>query len=205
MREKKPRLKTIEVFNPEIGEFIIQKYRDGYGYERIAAMVEEQFGFKISHMGVSRYLKKKFYEMGKVLEGNPELKAKTQELFLDTVTQMKQLNEKLWKLMDRLKENKSNIPEIIALAREIRSQVELQNKLLGKLQTGTQINIGKVDNVNTVSVAMMINQYLQKMEKKGYIIIKRNLKHKDARQNFEKKLEEKLKKKEEDEEEFVYT
>lgn len=194
-----PKLKSIELFNPEIGEFIIQKYREGFGYERIAAMVEEQFGYKVSHMSISRYLKKKFYEMGKVLEGSPELKAKAEDLFLDTVTQMKQLNQKLWDLMNRLKATKANVPEIIALAREIRSHVELQNKLLGKIQTGTQINIGKVDNVNTISVAMMVNQYLEKMEKKGYIIIKRNLKHLDAKQNFEKKLEEKLETNDEEE------
>jgi len=187
-----PKLKSIELFNPEIGEFIIQKYREGFGYERIAKMVEEQFGYKVSHMSISRFLKKKFYEMGKALEGNPELKAKAEDLFLDTVTQMKQLNQKLWDLMNKLKATKANVPEIIAIAREIRSHVELQNKLLGKIQTGTQINIGKVDNVNTISVAMLINQYLEKMEKKGYIIIKRNLKHIDAKQNFEKQLEEKL-------------
>jgi len=187
-----PKLKSIELFNPEIGEFIIQKYREGFGYERIAKMVEEQFGYKVSHMSISRFLKKKFYEMGKALEGNPELKAKAEDLFLDTVTQMKQLNQKLWDLMNKLKATKANVPEIIAIAREIRSHVELQNKLLGKIQTGTQINIGKVDNVNTISVAMLVNQYLEKMEKKGYIIIKRNLKHIDAKQNFEKQLEEKL-------------
>jgi len=194
-----PKLKSIELFNPEIGEFIIQKYREGFGYERIARMVEEQFGYKVSHMSISRFLKKKFYEMGKALEGNPELKAQAEDLFLDTVTQMKQLNQKLWDLMNKLKATKANVPEIIALAKEIRSHVELQNKLLGKIQTGTQINIGKIDHVNTISVAMTVHQYLEKMEKKGYIIIKRNLKHIDAKQNFEKQLEEKLSADDEDE------
>jgi len=194
-----PKLKSIELFNPEIGEFIIQKYREGFGYERIARMVEEQFGYKVSHMSISRFLKKKFYEMGKALEGNPELKAQAEDLFLDTVTQMKQLNQKLWDLMNKLKATKANVPEIIALAKEIRSHVELQNKLLGKIQTGTQINIGKIDHVNTISVAMTVHQYLEKMEKKGYIIIKRNLKHIDAKQNFERQLEEKLETNDEEE------
>ena len=194
-----PKLKSIELFNPEIGEFIIQKYREGFGYERIARMVEEQFGYKVSHMSISRFLKKKFYEMGKALEGNPELKAQAEDLFLDTVTQMMQLNQKLWDLMNKLKATKANVPEIIALAKEIRSHVELQNKLLGKIQTGTQINIGKIDHVNTISVAMTVHQYLEKMEKKGYIIIKRNLKHIDAKQNFERQLEEKLETNDEEE------
>lgn len=188
-----PKLKTLEAFRPEIGEFMVQKYNEGHGYEMISKLIEKEFNYKISHMGVSRYLKKKFSEMGETLEENPDLMKKSTDLFLDTVEQMKQLNSKLWSLMGVLKETKANIPEIINISKEIRSQVELQNKLLGKLHTGTQINIGKAENVNSISIAMAVNQHLEKMQEKGYIVIKKDLKRVDSVERFEEELVDKSK------------
>ncbi len=179
LSKKAPKLKTLLEFRPEIGEFIIQKYKEGLGYNTIADLVKQEFDYDLSFMTVKRFLDKAFSEMSNSISGNPQIKDKLQDIFLDTVKQMKKLNTKLWDLLETLEKDKKNIPGFIAAAQEIRKQVELQNKLLGKLHTGTQINIGHAEKVNTLSMATMINQYMNTMEKKGYIIIKKNVKRPD--------------------------
>lgn len=181
LTKKTQKLKTLLNIRPDIGEFIIQKYKENIGYNKIAELVKQEFNYEISFMTVKRFLDKAFSEMSDSISGNPQIKEKLHDVFLDTVKQMKDLNKKLWDLLETMEfaKGRKNIPGIIAVAQEIRKQVELQNKLLGKLHTGTQINIGHAEKVNALSMATMINQYMETMEKKGYITIKKNVKRPD--------------------------
>ena len=178
---------------PNIGKFAVESFTKGNGYRSIAKRIKKDYNLKLSHMAVKRFITKKLGELGEEIQNNPKTKKEVVDTFLDTVSQMKQLNQKLWKLMDKLKETKANVPEIVALSKEIRYQVELQEKLLGRINQVSQINIKNAGTVNTIAIATEINKYLKKMEEKGWIIVKQHLKHKKAIEKFEELVEERSK------------
>lgn len=182
------RLKNVCEMRPEIGKFILDKYKEGCGYVTIVNLLERDFGYKVSHMSIKRHIQRVYDSAGDALENSVEAKDKSMDIYLDTVEQMKGLNKKLWVLIDQMEEE-GNVKDLILVAQEIRKQVELQNKILGKLNTGTQINIGRGTDVNAITMAMMINQHLAKMEERGYIIIRNNLKKVDALKRFDDEIE----------------
>jgi len=184
------KLKSLIALHPELEKYIINKYREGYGYRSIANMLESEYDIKVSHVSIKRFLDKKLAQIGSEISDS-EYKNKCMDIFLDTVEQMRAANKELWNLIERLKAEGKDI-EIIAALRELRKQVELQNRLLGKLQIGTQINVQNT-NINTIQLAMQINKYLAKMEEKGWIIVKQHLKHKDAIERFEELVRERKK------------
>ena len=159
---------------PNIAKFVIENFIKGNGYRLISKRIKKDYNLKVSHMAVKRFITKKLGEIGEEIQNNPKTKKEVVDTFLDTVTQMKQLNQKLWNLMDKLKETKANVPEIVALSKEIRHQVELQEKLLGRINQVSQITVKNMGTVNTIAIATQINKYLKKMEEKGYITINRN-------------------------------
>ena len=178
---------------PNIAKFVIENFIKGNGYRLISKRIKKDYNLKVSHMAVKRFITKKLGEIGEEIQNNPKTKKEVVDTFLDTVTQMKQLNQKLWNLMDKLKETKANVPEIVALSKEIRHQVELQEKLLGRINQVSQITVKNMGTVNTIAIATQINKYLKKMEEKGWIIIKQHLKHKEAIEKFEELVEERSK------------
>jgi len=188
------KFKSIVALNPEIEGFVISKYREGYGYRSIANMLESEYKIKVSYQTIKRFVDKRLMQIGGDVNDISKFKEKSVDIFLDTVEQMRAANEELWNIINKLKSEGKNV-EVIAALRELRKQVELQNKLLGKLQMGTQINV-KQTNINTINLAMQINRYLEKLEEKGWIIVKQNLKHQDAIENFEEKVKKKVKEKE---------
>ena len=178
---------------PNIAKFVIENFIKGNGYRLISKRIKKDYNLKVSHMAVKRFITKKLGEIGEEIQNNPKTKKEVVDTFLDTVTQTKQLNQKLWNLMDKLKETKANVPEIVALSKEIRHQVELQEKLLGRINQVSQITVKNMGTVNTIAIATQINKYLKKMEEKGWIIIKQHLKHKEAIEKFEELVEERSK------------
>jgi len=182
------RLKNVCEMRPEVEKFIMTKYKEGCGYVTISNMLEQEFGYKVSHMSIKRQIERVYDSVGDALENSVEVKEKSMDIYLDTVEQMKELNKRLWDLIDKMEEE-GNVKDLVLVAQEIRKQVELQNKILGKLNTGTQINIGGGGKVNAITMAMMINQHLAAMEERGYIIIRKNLKRVDAIKRFDDEVE----------------
>jgi len=90
--------------------------------------------------------------------------------YFDTINQMRDLNNAMWKFFYELKEE-GNIKEAVRVADHLLKQLEHVDKVLGRLQDkGLNITINKVDL--SKKLAIIVPKMFEKAEKKGAIKIK---------------------------------
>jgi hypothetical protein len=161
--------------NPEIHSFIWRLHKSKKSYQEIADDLEAKYGCKYSNVTIKNYIDRIYADLSDEVVTNPLAREKLSDVFLDTTEQMKKLNKKLWSLSEAIEGDPEKVNEAISIFKEIRQQVELQNKLLGKLQSGTRININK-GSINYIDYAMSSAKYIEDLRKQGLIVMKKDLK-----------------------------
>lgn len=157
--------------HPDIAERAKRLRGEGLGFRMIAKKLDEEFSFKISHMGVKTY----FDDIGAQAMGIKKTsmtqisREELKQEILNTTKQLKKINEEMWGLYNEIKgsgKDKFGIARMNLLDKILR-QLEFNSRQLGRI-TATAVSITQI---NYVDFAVTITNYLKKWEKQGYIKI----------------------------------
>jgi hypothetical protein len=118
-----------------------------YGVRDIARILSEESGQTVNFQSVQRYFTRNKDPVIQKVQQRTEVVAAAVQERLDTVKQMRNLNDKALALIDAVEGDPSIASRYLLLAamREVRGQLELQAKLLGDLPTQPTINITVVE------------------------------------------------------------
>jgi len=165
------RLSKLEKRGQDIAKRVLKWRGQGLSYREIAKKVKSRFGLEVTHMTVKNFLDSYSQNLGEYASGYQEISARARQEFLDTVEQMKLANAKLWDYVRKIEaQNELSSTEVRALVqilREVRKQIELQERLLGTIATGT-VNI---ERMNVIELSLHITKILKTLEKRRYIKI----------------------------------
>jgi len=139
----------------------------GKSYQQIVEILNPEVSENLNVMDIKRWLDKHSEEIGDYLRHHPETRAKVEKEILNSVAQLRMLNDKLWKFVNELEKEGDLSATRISAMREIREQLEFQNKLLGKISP-TQIR----KQVNILQMNLRVDQVIKILEAKGYKIVK---------------------------------
>lgn len=166
-----PTSHKIKKLGTEAEKLVNRLRAEGKGYRSIAKKVEEVFDVSVSHTAVQNYLKEeaniRAQRMGE--EEMRKLEKKKTEKILEIGSQLKELNEKLQRVLRSLDEtDPSKVKLIVDVAKEIREQLKFHRRYLEQIsEPDTQINLNKTQ------VAIKVNRELSRLESQGVIEIKK--------------------------------
>lgn len=156
-----------EVRQSNVKARIMELKRLGYSNKKIAEMLEEEFGVKMSYNTVRNIVNETAILTKELIVEDSELRNKMREEILNTVEQMKRANEVLWVLIEQSKQ-KGAIK--ISAINTVLKQLELQARLLGAF---TPTTVKK--KVSLTQTAVRMGSILNKLEKEKYIKILKRL------------------------------
>jgi len=146
---------------------IVELKRLGYSNKKIAEMLKEEFGISMSYNTVRNILQETAILTKELVVEDAEFKSKIRGEILNTVEQMKKANEILWNIVEQTKQ-KGALK--IAAINTVLKQLELQARLLGAF---TPTTVKK--KVSLTQTAVKMGKIFEKLEKDGYIVIKKKL------------------------------
>lgn len=157
--------------HPDIAERAKRFREQGLGFRMIAKKLNDEFNFKISHMGIKTYFDNiSAQAMGIRKTSMTQIsREELKQEILNTAKQLKKINEEMWALYDEIKgtgKDKYGVARMNLLDKILR-QLEFNSRQLGRI-TATAVNITQV---NYVDFAVTITNYLKKWEEQGYIKI----------------------------------
>ena len=151
---------------PEIAKTATRLRGEGLSYREIAEKLTAETGFVFNHMSVKRMIMRTGNPLHYLL-GAKNAAKKEQEDFLDTVKQLKRINKKAWKVLNILEQTRDyNV--LIKYIKEIRDQLEFENKLIGRISEG-QTNV--TQNIDIKNITLNIDKVLLYLQKHKYIKI----------------------------------
>jgi len=158
--------KSLKAKYPALAKEAAKMRGQGLSYREIAEKLSNESGFNISHMAVKRMLVRLGNPLPYLL-GAQEAQKQEMEDFLDTVKQLKKINKKAWKIL-RVLEQTRDYNSAIKYIKEIRDQLEFENKLIGRI-SDTPTNV--TQNIDIKSITLNIDNILRYLEKHKYIKI----------------------------------
>jgi len=116
-------------------------------------------------MSIKRFLSKNAEMIQDYLAGNKEMQDMLNERLMDTLDQLRTLNEKMWQFLEELENEEDKSSRRIQVAKEIREQLLAQNQLIGMIHPRRI----QAENVNILDITFKIKNILKKLEEKKYI------------------------------------
>jgi hypothetical protein len=155
---------------PEVLKKIGKLYSSGMSYAGIAQKLREEDGIDCLGSQVRKVHSIYQVRSQEIIAGDEELKNEIKETVLNTKKQLKEINKLVWELIEKARaEGKLNLENAIPAVREIRTQLELQEKLLSRMEEGVDFR-----NMNKIQMTQIIIENLQVLERDGYIRILNN-------------------------------
>jgi len=160
-------LTQLEKLGSKVISEILELRAQNWGLRKICSYLNDKYGYHINHMTLKRYLDKKGAMHHSFIEANANLKNRIQKEIIDTVSQMKEVNKKLWDLINELEvQGKAkNVMKIVATMNLILKQLEMQNKWLNQLTAPKSATY----NVNIIDMAIKVNKIIKELQDKRYI------------------------------------
>lgn len=176
-RNRKTKIEKIGK-NAEI--MVCQMKSKGDSYREIADTVEKVFDEKISHQAVKSYFEKassnRIKRMGQ--RNAQELEKRKQEELLEIKGTLQEINNDLMEAKNSIKEKEEVSPQdislLISVVKEIRKQLKFQKDYIEEVTTGAPQEVNNIQiNQNKTQMAIKFSEYLEDLEEKGVIEIKR--------------------------------
>ena len=150
---------------PHILKKIGQLKSSGMSFTGIRNKLQEE-----DHLNVTIFSVKKAFELystrtKEIVEGDKSLKNELKEVVIDTKTQLKLVNDLMWELINKAREQgKLSVFNAVPALKEIREQIKLQNDLIKDIQ-------GNFDykQMNTIQLTQVIVNNLENLQKDGFI------------------------------------
>jgi hypothetical protein len=161
-----------ELRNPEVLEEITKMRALGSSYKAISDYLSTEFNLDVHQNSI----RKMYTQLGKtstnMIKANDEVKAILQSEVLDTTTELKMLTTRLHNMLDELEDskNKNKVPHMIMAMAEIRKILELQAKLMQKINDQP-----KAQHINYIDQSVKIIGQLEGLEKEGFIKVLKDL------------------------------
>lgn len=189
-----------EIAQKEVLEMKIQ----GYTYRQICDFLKDRYQVNLSESDLKNFVNQREQNALKVLKGSEERQGELAEQYFDTIQQVKKLNLEMWKVfMDvknspeykqsdvacphcggKVKVRFKSANELTKIADHLLKQIEHVDKVLKKLQSGSQLNVTYNITDITQKIAQIIPQFDEMRERQGEIkIIKKKKKNVEVTQN----------------------
>lgn len=130
-----------------MGKRVMKLRATGKSYRDISKALAENHGVDVSHTTIKNYIKKKGVDVSQALAADEETKDEALEVFQDAIKQMRKLNRKMWETYEEM-DTKGDTRGKIKVAKELRKQLENQNKLLQDFSPGNQPQQVNVQDLN---------------------------------------------------------
>jgi len=161
------RLQKLEEKGPKLAKEILKLRGKGLGFRQIAKEIKAKFGIETNHMSIKRFISKNAEMVQDYLAGNKEIHDMLNERLIDTIDQLRTLNEKMWRFLEELENEEDKSSRRIQVAKEIREQLLAQNQLIGMIRPMST----QAGNVNILDITLNVKNILKKLEEKKYIKI----------------------------------
>ena len=156
---------------PAYAKFAKDMKSKGESYRTIADALLKK-GLKISHMGVKNYIDNADVLGAQAIQQDQALRQQVKQDVLDTSSQMKKINTKLWEIMDELEGAKDKDYRLILHALDkILKQMDISAKTLARITQPTHVT----QNISYLDFSLRVNTYIEKLAKAGYIEVKKPL------------------------------
>ena len=152
-----------DIRHPDILVKIGKMISSGMSYPSICNSIKDEWGINTTANYVKKVYETYSARRTEILQGDLELKSEIKQEILDWKDQIGRLNRMTWSLLDEAKGDLK-----LKAMREVRGQLELQNKILGRLEDSMT---GKV--INRIQITQDVIRTLEQLEKDGMITILR--------------------------------
>jgi len=160
--------KMSKLKEPEVLVYIGKLYSSGMNYSEIVEKVREKFGIEANSTQIKKVITIFKSRQSDLIKGDNELKNMVKWTILDTKKELEKIHQECLDILEeakRIKDFKSRI----AAVREIRGQLEFQEKLQQRLT-------GSLDGakINKLEMTQVIVNSLEDLERHGVIKILKN-------------------------------
>lgn len=148
--------------NPAIAEFIQQRHGWGCSLRQIEQDVEQQFGVHYAPNTIRAYILSLGSITKSVLDGDSQLKEQLKDRILDTIEQLRKINDQTNEILEKAKKDETKLQAI----KEIREQLFFQEKILNRFMSGFD-----VEHISRIEYTKIAVNNLDELERCGYIKI----------------------------------
>lgn len=161
-----------DLCKPEILQEITRLRALSTSYRDIREYLKEEYDVKATEQTIRKVYERVNRSGTQMVKSNDEMKSIINSEVLDTAEQLKEMNRRMRRLFDELKDKDTTnkVTDMVNVAREIRSQLEFQAKLLNKLSEQP-----KAQHINYIDQSIKVIKVVKSLEKEGYIEILKDL------------------------------
>ncbi len=163
--------------HPEYAKLARELKNQGFGYREIAKQLSDK-GFEISYQGIKNYIDALGGVEARLINEDDQLATQAKEEILNTMDQLRKVNEETWQLISDLKvkteDPKSGLYAsslIINALDKISKQIELSNKIAGRIHGNQTVNISYLDY--SMNIQKNLKIVAKDMERRGIIKVLR--------------------------------
>jgi len=165
--------------HPQFAKLTRSLARNGRSTREIADELTSK-GFPISHNAIGEFLREVMDGAHKLIANDEIIEQEAQKEIIDTAKQLKAINDEVWSIINRLKENFEEsayydiktVNAMLSALDKISKQIELQSKISGRIFTGTKnvtVNYLDVSSKMNVYVDKFVSTQLDRMVRDGVI------------------------------------
>lgn len=163
MTKERGELKSVDIRHPEILKFLGKCASTGMSWPGVVRAIEKEYDVRTTPAYVKKVYETYVQRRTEIIEGNEELKEDIKNEILNWKDQIHRINQATWEIINNLDTDPDK--KIKAMA-EVRKQLDLQNKILDRMET----NITQQD-MNKIEMTKFLFAQLKKLESDGMIKI----------------------------------